>query len=334
MIIDAHAHVFTRDALRKLERGYGQYVPRLAEDARGRLWIVTGGRASGPTDPMPQFWDIKERLRLMAEEEIDMQVVSVTPGNFCYDAPAEAGRAIAAAQNDAIAKLVEDHPDHFVGCATVPLQDIDATVAELDRSVKDLGFRAVEIGSNVNGTNLDSMTLWPFYEAAERLGVPIEVHPTSNVWSERMGKYYLGNIVGNPAETTLAIGSVILGGVAERFPGLRFVWAHGGGFFPYQVGRFDHGWEVRQEPKMQIRKKPSSFLGQMYFDTITHWETSLRYLIEAVGVDRVLLGTDFSWDMGDYDIVGQLRNAPFLDEVARRKLLGENSVKLFKIKDN
>lgn len=331
MIVDAHAHIFAKEALEALEVRYGQHVPRLAEDARGKLWIVTGSRASGPTDPMPQFWNVNERIRLMAEEQIDLQVVSVTPGNFCYDAPSEAGRAIASAQNDAIAKLVEDRPDRFVGCATVPLQDIDAAVAELERAVKDLGLVGVEIGSNVNGVNLDSMALWPFYGVAERLGVPIEVHPISNVWSERMGKYYLGNIVGNPAETTLAIGSVILGGVAERFPGLRFVWAHGGGFFPYQIGRFDHAWEVRAEPKVQIRKKPSSYIGKMYFDTITHGEKALHYLIDSLGAERVLLGTDFSWDMGDYDVVKTLKGMTGLTEEERIKILGENSRALFKI---
>ncbi len=282
--------------------------------------------------PMPGFGDVEGRLRLMDEAGVDIQVVSVTPGNFCYEAPAKAGAVIAAAQNDAIAKMVEVHPDRFVGCATVPLQDPEAAVGELNRCVQDLGFRGVEIGTNVAGRNLDSPELMPFYAEAERLGTPIIVHPINNAGADRMSRYYLGNIVGNPLETTLAIGSVVFGGVLEKFKRLTFCWSHGGGFWPYQVGRFDHGYEVRPEPKANITKPPSGYASRMYYDTITHSEAALGYLVSAMGAGNVLYGTDFPWDMGDYDSIPIIKEMRGVNARDKLRILGETSAGLFMVK--
>jgi aminocarboxymuconate-semialdehyde decarboxylase len=281
---------------------------------------------------MPGFGDVEGRLRAMDEAGVDVQVVSVTPGNFCYDAPAEAGAVISAAQNDAIAGMVGGHPDRFVGCATVPLQDPEAAVAELNRCVRDLGFTGVEIGTNVAGRNLDSPELMPFYAEAERLGTPILVHPVNNAGADRMGGYYLGNIVGNPAETTVAIGCVVFGGVLERFKKLVFCWSHGGGFWPYQVGRFDHGYEVRPEPRANISAPPSTYASRMYYDTITHSEAALGYLVSSMGAGNVLYGTDFPWDMGDYDAIPLIRATKTIKRGDKAKILGETSASLFRIK--
>ncbi len=331
MIVDMHAHIFTREALEKVDQKYQAHAPRLQWDAKGRLFIITNSKPSGPLDPMVEFYDTAKRLRMMGEEGVDVQVLSVTPGNFCYEAPPEAGKAISVAQNDAIAEIVAAHPGRFVGCATVPLQDVDEAVQELDRAVKDLGFTSVEIGSNVNGKNLDAIDLWPFYEKAEELDVPILVHPINNAGADRMQRYYLGNVVGNPLDTTLAIGSVVFGGVLEKYKGLRFCWAHGGGFFPYQVGRFDHAYRVRVEPKANIPRPPSEYVASMYFDTITHGAPALGYLVSSMGSGRVLHGTDFPWDMGEYDGVETIRGMKTLTDEDKAKILGENSVKLFKI---
>jgi aminocarboxymuconate-semialdehyde decarboxylase len=239
---------------------------------------------------------------------------------------------IAAAQNDAIAKMVEGHQDRFIGCATVPLQDPEAAVGELNRCVRDLGFRGVEIGTNVTGRNLDTPELIPFYAEAERLGTPILVHPINNAGADRMSRYYLGNIVGNPSETTVAIGCVVFGGVLEQFKKLTFCWSHGGGFWPYQVGRFDHGYNVRSEPKSNISKPPSVYASRMYYDTITHSEAALGYLVSVMGAGNVVYGTDFPWDMGDYDsipIIKELRGVNARDKL---RILGETSARLFGVK--
>jgi aminocarboxymuconate-semialdehyde decarboxylase len=325
-----HAHVFAREELAGIDNRYKKYAPQLTIEG-GKSFIVTSGRSSGPMEPMKEFYDTDERLRLMDETGVDVQIVSVTPGNFCYEAPHEAGLAIAMAQNDAIACIVEEHPDRFVGCAAVPLQEPSAAVAELNRAVKDLGLTSVEIGTNVAGRNLDSLELVPFYAEAERLGTPIIVHPSNNAGADRMGRYYLGNIVGNPMETTLAIGSVVFGGVLERFKKLTFCWCHGGGFWPYQIGRFDHGYEVRTEPKANIKTLPSSYANRMYYDTITHSEGALSYLVSSMGAGNVLFGTDFPWDMGDYDAIPMIEYLKGVDARNKARILGETSAKLFKI---
>ncbi len=331
LIVDMHAHVFTAEALAAVDRRYRKYAPQLRVEA-GRHVIVTGERSSGPMPYMPGFSDVDERLAEMGKMGVDVQVVSVTPGNFCYDAPADAGAAISAAQNDGIAGMVEGHPGRFVGCATVPLQDPEAAVAELNRCVRDLGFTGVEIGTNVAGRNLDSPELMPFYAEAERLGTPILVHPINNAGADRMGRYYLGNIVGNPAETTIAIGSVVFGGVLERFKKLVFCWSHGGGFWPYQVGRFDHGYEARPEPKANISSPPSGYAKRMYYDTITHSEAALGYLVSVMGAGNVVYGTDFPWDMGDYGSIPLIKATKTIKSGDKAKVLGGTSARLFKIK--
>lgn len=326
-----HAHVFTAEALAGLVHKHKKYAPQLVVES-GKHVILTGDRSSGPMPFMSGFSDVEGRLAAMDASGVDVQIVSVTPGNFCYDAPQDSGLAIAAAQNDAIAEMVDNHPDRFVGCATVPLQDPEAAARELNRCYRDLGFRGVEIGTNVVGRNLDSPELAPFYAEVAKLGVPILVHPINNAGANRMGQYYLGNIVGNPAETTIAVGSVVFGGVLDRFRGITFCWSHGGGFWPYQVGRFDHGYLVRNEPKANISKAPSSYAKRMYYDTITHSEGVLGYLISSMGAGNVLYGTDFPWDMGDYDsipVIKGLRNVGASDKEA---VLGATSARLFGVK--
>jgi len=331
MNIDMHAHIFTWEALRNVDRKYKAYTPRLIIDAKGRYFTIINGRSSGPLEPMEQFYDVTKRIKMMDDEKVDVQVLSVTPGNFCYDVPLEAGLAISVAQNDAIAEIVAAYPGRFVGSATVPLQDMDMAVEELDRAVRDLGFTSVEIGSNIAGRNLDSLDLWPFYEKVQELEIPIIVHPTNVAGSDRMQRYYLSNIIGNLLDTTIAIGSVIFGGVLEKYKKLRFCWAHGGGFFPYQIGRFDHGYSVRTEPRVNISRLPSEYVKTMYFDTITHGVSALRFLIDSMGSDKVLLGTDFPWDMGEYDTVSTIMEMNSLEMKDKEKVLGGNSSKLFKI---
>ncbi len=157
MNVDMHAHIFTREALSKIEKKYKAYAPRILLDAKGRYITIINGRSSGPVEPMEQYYDVKKRIKMMDDEKVDVQVLSVTPGNFCYDVPPEAGLAISVAQNDAIADIVATYPERFIGSATVPLQDADMAVEELERAVRDLGFTSVEIGSNVAGRNLDSI---------------------------------------------------------------------------------------------------------------------------------------------------------------------------------
>ncbi len=330
MIVDMHAHVFTRKALAGVDKKIKRYAPQLIVEG-GKYFIVTGERSTGLLQLMPGVDDVEGRLRAMDEAGVDVQVISVTPGNFCYEAPPDAGAVISSVQNDAIADIVGDYPGRFVGCATVPLQDPGAAVEELNRCVRDLRFTSVEIGSNVAGRNLDSPELMPFYSEVAQLGIPIVVHPINNAGADRMTRYYLGNIVGNPLDTTIAVGSVIFGGVLEKFKKLTFCWCHGGGFWPYQIGRFDHGYEVRPEPKANIPRPPSEYASRMFYDTITHSEAALAYLVSVMGAGNVLYGTDYPWDMGDYDAIPMIKGMKGIKAGDKASILGETSARLFNV---
>ena len=331
MIIDMHAHIFTKGAFNRLKKKHKAHVPRIQLKG-GKHYFYTRNTSGGPWSVFDGFWDTKRRLENMDNENVDIHVLSNPPYTFCYDSPSDVGLDISKAQNDEIANVVESHLDRFVGIAVLPLQDVDGSIEELDRAIKDLGLRGVHIGTNILGENLDNVRLWPFYERVQDLDVPIVVHPYNYSANERMRKYYMRNNVGNPMETTFAAASVILGGVLEDFPRLKFCWAHGGGNLPYQIGRLDHSYEVRPEPREHISKPPSEYFDMMYFDTITHSKPALKYLIESRGSTHVLMGSDYPFDMGIRHPVALIRETESLTDEDIAKILGDNSARIFKIK--
>jgi aminocarboxymuconate-semialdehyde decarboxylase len=191
-------------------------------------------------------------------------------------------------------------------------------------------MRGIEIGSNINGKYLDDPDLWPFYEKAQRLGTFIFVHPINVAGLERMQKYHLRNLIGNPLDTSLAIASIIFGGVLESFPRLKFCFAHAGGFTPYQQGRLERGYHVRSECKT-ISKPPIEYIKLLYFDTITHYAPALSYLIETVGSDHVLMGSDYPFDMGDPNPVSTVKDLKTISNPEKRKVLGKNAIRLLNL---
>jgi aminocarboxymuconate-semialdehyde decarboxylase len=305
-VIDIHAHIIAK----KTPLDLAQYQPSTIY----RLSIYN-----------PEM-----RIHDMDKTGVTIQALSVRP-RFGYELDSEIALDISRAQNEMIAKFVSKHPDRFVGLATVPLQDPQAAADELDRAMSTLDMTGVEIGSNVNGKNLDAPELWPFYEKAQELEAFIFVHPTNVAGIERMQKYHLGNLIGNPLDTSLAIASLIFGGVLESFPRLKFCFAHAGGFAPYQRGRLEHGFKVRPEGKEVISKPPSEYFKLLYFDTITHYPPALRYLIESVGSDHVLLGSDYPFDMADPDPVSTVNGLESISSTEKRNVLGENAAKLLRI---
>jgi aminocarboxymuconate-semialdehyde decarboxylase len=331
MIVDMHAHIFTKETFDKLRKKHKEHVPRIQLKG-GKPYFYTKTTSGGPWGGFDGFWDTDRRIEIMDDENVDMHVLSNPPYTFCYDSPFDVGLDLSKAQNDEIANVVESHPDRFVGIAVLPLQDVDGSIEELDRAIKNLGLRGVHIGTNVLGENLDYLKLWPFYERVQDLDVPIVVHPYNYSAIERMRKYYMRNNVGNPMETTFAAASVILGGVLEDFPRLKFCWAHGGGNLPYQIGRLDHSYEVRPEPRTHISKPPSEYFDLMYFDVITHSKPALKYLIESRGSDRVLMGTDYPFDMGIRHPVALIQEMESLTDEDKTRILGSNSARIFKIK--
>lgn len=238
------------------------------------------------------------RIADMDAERIGMQLISPVPVMLCYWGAPQATDAFARMQNDFIAEVVQKHPGRFAGAGTVALQDLKLAVRELER-LKTLGFTAVEIGSQVNGRDFDDPQLFDFFAAAQQLDMPLFVHPQGpSIGQERMGQYYLPFMVGYPADSALAAARLILGGVLERLPGLRICFAHGGGAFPAALGRLDHGHRVRPEARKVIAEPPSRYAKSLYFDTLTHDPKLLAFNLEKFGSQRIMVGSDYPFDMG------------------------------------
>ena len=255
-----------------------------------------------------QCFSAVRRISDMDAEGIGRQLISPIPVLFCYWGSTEATAEFARVQNDYIAQVVADNPERFLGAGTVAMQSTRHAIAELER-MKQLGFHAVEIGTNVNGRDLDDPTVVEILAAAESIGLSVFVHPWEPIGAARMRSYYLPHFVGLPAETSLAIARLIFAGVLDRLPKLRIGFAHGGGTFPALLGRIDHGHAVRPEAKRFIASSPSSYLNRLYFDSITHDPRGLELLCEKFGSRHVMLGSDYPFDMGVKHPLSQLEGA-------------------------
>ncbi len=329
-VIDVHAHMIALGGAETEER-YKEVMPYLSRDSSGRDVLMVRGQ---PRYSMPeQLYKAATKIQEMDKTGVDVQALSIMP-LFNYDIDPELGIGYSRMQNDAIAEVVKAHPNRFVGLATVPLQEPQEAAKELDRAMKELSLKGVEISNEVNGKNLDWPELWPFYEKAQELGAFILCHPSNPPGAERMPKYHLLNLVGFPFATSLAIASVIFGGVLEDFPKLKLCFAHAGGFAPYQRGRLDHGYQVRAECKEIIKKTPGEYFKLLYFDTITHYTPALEYLTKTVGSDHVLLGSDSPFDMADPEPVETVNRLASISPGEKEKILGENASKLLGIKVN
>jgi aminocarboxymuconate-semialdehyde decarboxylase len=265
-----------------------------------------------------------ERLILQALDRRGLAAAALgpSPEEFYYWSTPEVGARIAAVQNEGMAELVRSQPDRFVGLATLPMQDPELAAAELDRAVTKLGLRGAEICTHVDGRDLDHPGLRPVYAAAERLGVPLFLHPQNWGDMRRFQDYALWNLAGFPLETALAASHLILGGVFEAFPGLRVILAHGGGYLPYQVGRLDHGYAARREVAERLPRRPTDYLSNLYCDSLTHSALSLRFLLDRMGDDHVVIGSDYPFNMGDERPVDTVRALRLPPDVEAKVLAG------------
>jgi aminocarboxymuconate-semialdehyde decarboxylase len=277
--------------------------------------------------------DPQKKIRDMDERRIGLYVLSSTPFAFFYEIEDDLAVELARFQNDQLSELVKRHPDRFAAMATLPLQVPDEAVKELKRAIQTLGLRGVEIGSHVGKRELGDEAFWPVYKALEEMNVPIFIHPHHVAGLDRLIDFYLSNFIGNPLDTTIAAAQLIFSGVLEKYPGLKIILAHGGGQFPFIMGRIEHGYEVRPEPKERVHQPPRAFLRNFYFDTITHNPDALRYLIAFAGSDHVLLGSDYPYDMGDPDPVQTVSKLPRIKKEDRMKIMRENAMALFGLKD-
>ena len=263
----------------------------------------------------PQLSDIGTILAEMDRRKLDAAAISPPPQLFAYWTPPELGERIARTVNDGLAEMARAQPDRFLPLASLPLQD---------------GLRGATLCSHVNGVDLDIAGIEPVFAAAERLDVALFLHPQNTGDLTRLADYHLWNLIGFPMETATAGARLLLSGVFEKFPGLKIVLAHGGGFLPYQLGRLDHGYEVRPELRKRLPRAPSAYLGNLYCDSLTHDTLALRFLIDRFGADHVVLGTDHPFDMGTDTPVDSVTELGIAN-AARRAILGGTLARLLKV---
>lgn len=271
---------------------------------------------------------IDERLAEMDRLGVDVQAISPVPPQMYYTLEPELGRQASRLVNDGIAEAVARHPTRFVGMGTVPLQAPQLAVQELKRCVGELGLRGVEISSHVAGRELADPEFRRFFAAAEEMDVLLFLHPLGFTHGQRLSEHYFNNLIGNPLESSIAVGHLIFGGVLDRHPGLKLCVAHGGGYLPTYWGRMDHAWRARSDCRQFISKPPSHYLRQLYLDTLVFDRAHLRFLLETFGPDHLLMGTDYPFDMSEPDPVGFHAD---LDAPVRDKILGANAARLLKL---
>ena len=299
MKIDIHTHIMPENIPNYFQKfGYGEFI-HLEHHCPGCARMIKGDKVFREVEP--NCWDAPARILDMDATTVDVQVLSTIPVLFNYWAKPQDGLETARFFNDHIASCVVQHPNRFIGLGTVPMQDIDLAIREMERCVNVLGFPGLEIGSNINGKNLSDPYFNPFWEAAEKLGCALFVHPWEMMGEDQMSKYWLPWLVGMPAETARAICSLIFGGVFERFPKLRVAFAHGGGSFPFTIGRIEHGFNVRPDlvaPDNAVN--PRDYLGRFWIDGLVHNADALNYVIKTMGEDKVCLGSDYPFPLGEH----------------------------------
>lgn len=300
VISDLHCHIFPVEAAIRA----GTSVP--IEQRDGRYWVSGVDLDAGLLDLDLQVDD-------MCRQGVARRALAIPPFTLRYDLPPDEGVRWARAINEGIAEVMTPYGNAFVGFATVPLQDVEAAVTELDYAVGQLGMRGIEIATHIAGVELDDRRLDPFWERAEELRLPILVHPHDPFGANRMGDYYLRNLVGNPVETALAGARLIFGGVLERYADLPIILSHGGGALPQLVGRLRHGYAARAEAKLRV-SDPVESLRRLYYDTIVFNPEPLRNLVATVGAEQVVLGTDYPFDMGEPDPAAFVRQAGLSDD--------------------
>lgn len=329
--IDVHTHILPeRWPELRARYGYGGFV-RLEHHAPGRARMMIDDTFFREIDDA--CWDPARRLEQCDQAGVDVQVLSTVPVMFSYWAKPEDALDLSRLLNDHIAEIVRTRPRRFVGLGTLPLQAPEPAIAELERCVRELGLAGVQIGSHVNAWNLDHPALFPVFQAAESLGAAVFVHPWDMLGKDRMTKYWLPWLVGMPAELSLAICSLIFGGVLERLPELRICFAHGGGAFPATIGRIEQGFKARPDLcAVDNPVNPRAYLGRFYVDSLVHDPDALRYVVKLCGVDRVALGSDYPFPLGE-EVPGRLiESLPELSPEARARLLGGTALEFLGMK--
>ncbi len=339
MLIDIHHHYVPQgfvDLIRSEGEKYNGVVYR--DEASGMDAMQLGSTTPPAADPSsrnryvlePGLFDLPTHIEEMTAIGLDMAALSVSPGVFNYGADRDIGVDTSERLNDMIHEAAQAHPDRFVGLGTLPMQDIGAAITELERIDREYGFTGIEIGASVGGHNFDEPQFDALFRRASELDMLIFIHPAFNPAPSRLERYYLMNVIGHPVETGICAASLIFGGTLARYPNIKICLAHGGGMTPAVIGRWDHGWKVRPEGKVVIDQPPSTYYKQLYFDNLCHGDTVMAALIESAGTDRVVVGTDYPYDMMERDPVARLE-AQSLAAADRRKIESETAARLLRL---
>lgn len=324
LVVDVHAHLMVPESAEMTRPHFKpEYEPRtffsspVTKEVNSEFYRLAEEKYSNPS----------VRLADMDAMGIDVQLVALTPFHYFYWADADLAPRVAALQNETIARTAGFAPDRLIGAGTLPMAHPMAAVAEVQRIV-DLGFPAVEIGADVNGSDLDDPSLEPVWEALEEAGLVTILHPAGFTEARRLTDYYLVNVIGMPLSTTLAVTRLILSGVFERHPGLRMVLVHGGGYLPFYWARTDHAFRHRPEMRGHIDRLPSEYLSSLYYDLTVFDPALVETLADRFGADHLLIGTDFPFDMGETDPLALLA-ATNLGEADQNLIAGGNARRLF-----
>jgi len=322
-IVDIHTHILPVAIPDFNEQfGYGEFVTLHHETHTSTLY--TGSDFFRLVDR--RLFDIDARLEACDRAGVDVQVLSTVPAMFSYWAKPADGQTVARFVNDDLASTIRRHPTRFIGLGTIPMQDTDLAIVELERCITELGLAGIEIGTHCGANNLNAPDLFPVFEAAADLGIAVFVHPWDMMAMDQMPEFWLPWLVGMPAESARAICSMMLGGVFERLPTLRVMFAHGGGSFPGTFGRIQHGFEVRPDlVATNTSIPPRDQLGSFWVDSMVHDQRALHYLIDLIGPDRICLGSDFPFPLGELEPGALIRGAA-LDVDTAAGLLTNNAL--------
>jgi aminocarboxymuconate-semialdehyde decarboxylase len=323
MKIDIHTHIMPSTMPNWTEKfGYGEFIH--LEHNNCQACMMKGDKVFRVVEE--NSYKEESRIKEMDETEVTTQVLSTIPVLFNYWAKPADGLETSRFFNDHIAETAGKQPKRFIGLGTVPLQDVDLAIKEMERCVKELKMPGLEIGTNINGKNLSEKEFFPFYEVAEKLGCALFVHPWEMMGEKDMQKYWLPWLVGMPAETSRAICSMIFGGVFSAFPKLRVAFAHGGGSFPFTIGRIEHGFDVRPDlVAVDNNINPRDYLGKFWVDSLVHDKKAFNYLLDTIGEDKICLGSDYPFPLGE-KYPGKLMEKMKLEKKILKKLFYKNAM--------
>jgi aminocarboxymuconate-semialdehyde decarboxylase len=325
--VDLHCHAFFPE-VEKLVAGLPQKLaePELMLRAMGAATVDYNNKVMLP-QAGPKLTNLQQRLADMDAMGVDMQLVSPTSTQHYYWAEPDLAVEVVRIQNEGMAELCATHPDRFLGLGTLALQHPALAVEQLEHAVRKLGLRGVEISKMVAGKELADPMFEPFWAKVEELGCIVFIHPFGTTLGTRLDRHYLSNVIGQPLETTIALSHLIFGGVLDRYPGVKILAAHGGGYLPSYIGRSNHAWHARPDAR-SCAKPPGDYLRQIWFDNLVYEPEALRHLIQEAGIDQVVTGSDYPFDMGEYSFSDLLDSVPGLSQDDHEGIAWRNAERL------